>query len=71
VTHILCHLCGEWQGNVSPDKPSGHLLVKCMDQVCSGKVRWQTVILTNHALNLSGFHAGSVACVSPGWGEMF
>jgi hypothetical protein len=33
-------------------KPGGHLLVKCMDQVCSGKVRWQTVILTNHTVGL-------------------
>lgn len=23
-------------------KPGGYLLAKCMDQVCSGKVRWQT-----------------------------
>lgn len=27
----------------------GFLLVKCQDQVCSGKVRWQTVDFTAHA----------------------
>jgi hypothetical protein len=30
----------------------GCLLVKCQDQVCSGKVRWQTVDFTNHAMSL-------------------
>lgn len=30
-------------------KPYGFLLVKCQDQVCSGKVRWQTIDFTNHA----------------------
>jgi hypothetical protein len=28
-------------------KPGGYLLWKCMDQVCSGKVRWQTYEFTN------------------------
>jgi hypothetical protein len=27
----------------------GILLVKCQDQVCSGKVRWQTIDFANHA----------------------
>ena len=27
----------------------GYLLLKCMDQVCSGKVRWQTDEFTEHA----------------------
>lgn len=27
----------------------GYLLLKCQDQVCSGKVRWQTHEFTNHA----------------------
>lgn len=27
----------------------GMVLVKCMDQVCSGDVRWQTIDFTNHA----------------------
>jgi hypothetical protein len=27
----------------------GTLLVKCQDQVCSGKVRWQTIDFANHA----------------------
>lgn len=30
----------------------GYLLLKCQDQVCSGKVRWQTVEFTNHAASL-------------------
>ena len=30
-------------------RPDGILLVKCMDQVCSGKVRWQTIEFANHA----------------------
>lgn len=30
----------------------GYLLFKCQDQVCSGKVRWQTVEFTNHAASL-------------------
>jgi len=30
-------------------KPGGILLVKCQDQVCSGKVHWQTHIFTNYA----------------------
>jgi tRNA G10 N-methylase Trm11 len=33
-------------------KPRGHLLVKCMDQVCSGQKRWVTDIVTNHAAEL-------------------
>lgn len=33
-------------------KPGGMLLVKCQDQVCSGKVRWQTIEFTNHAVGL-------------------
>lgn len=35
-------------------KPGGYLLVKCQDQVCSGKVRWQTDLVTN-ALELYGW----------------
>jgi hypothetical protein len=31
------------------NKPRGRLLVKCMDQVCSGRMRWQTVEVTNCA----------------------
>jgi hypothetical protein len=30
-------------------KPGGHVLMKCQDQVSSGKVRWQTVWFTNAA----------------------
>lgn len=30
-------------------RPNGILLVKCQDQVCSGKVRWQTLDFSNHA----------------------
>lgn len=33
--------------------PKGHLLVKCQDQVCGGKVRWQGLEFANHGtLNL-------------------
>lgn len=35
-------------------KPGGHLLVKCMDQVCSGQMRWQTDAVTRKAQE-SGF----------------
>lgn len=31
-----------------------HLLVKCMDQVVSGKVRWQTIDFTNHVHAYTG-----------------
>jgi hypothetical protein len=27
----------------------GYLLLKCQDQVCSGRPRWQTIEFTNHA----------------------
>lgn len=30
----------------------GFLLMKCQDQVCSGKVRWQTVVFTRRASEL-------------------
>lgn len=30
-------------------KVNGFLLIKCQDQVCSGAVRWQTRIFTEHA----------------------
>lgn len=30
----------------------GYLLLKCQDQVCSGKVRWQTIEFTNQAFGL-------------------
>jgi hypothetical protein len=33
-------------------KIGGHLLAKCMDQVCSGQVRWQTDVLTARAVEL-------------------
>ena len=33
-------------------KPSGVLLLKCQDQVCSGAVRWQTDEFTAHAETL-------------------
>lgn len=33
-------------------KPGGTLLLKCQDQVCSGKVRWQTRIFANYAEGL-------------------
>ena len=33
-------------------KPGGFLLVKCQDQVCSGKVRWQTRSFADHAEDL-------------------
>ena len=32
--------------------PSGYVLVKCMDQVCSGHVRWQTDEFSAHAQSL-------------------
>lgn len=35
-------------------RTGGILLVKCMDQVCSGAVRWQTVEFTNHAVDNCG-----------------
>ena len=31
---------------------TGYLLVKCQDQVSSGKVRWQTIEFANHAATL-------------------
>lgn len=31
---------------------SGHLLVKCQDQVCSGRVQWQTRLFADHAETL-------------------
>lgn len=30
-------------------RPGGRLLLKCQDQVCSGKVRWQTRLFADHA----------------------
>lgn len=30
-------------------KPKGIVLLKCMDQVCAGKKRWQTIEFPNHA----------------------
>jgi hypothetical protein len=33
-------------------KPKGMVLVKCMDQVCSGQKRWQTHEFTRHAESL-------------------
>jgi hypothetical protein len=30
--------------------PGGILLLKCMDQVCSGQVRWQTIEFSQHAV---------------------
>lgn len=30
-------------------RAGGHVLLKCQDQVSSGKVRWQTIEFTNHA----------------------
>lgn len=33
-------------------RPGGYLLLKCQDQVCSGKVRWQTYEFTFHAYGL-------------------
>lgn len=30
-------------------RPGGYLLLKCQDQVCSGKVRWQTRLFPDHA----------------------
>lgn len=35
--------------------PNGHLLLKCQDQVCGGKVRWQTIEFAGYAA-----HAGLV-----------
>ena len=32
--------------------PKGYLLVKCQDQVCGGKVRWQTDEFSAHGLSL-------------------
>lgn len=33
-------------------KSGGYILVKCQDQVCSGKIRWQTDIFTEWAKHL-------------------
>lgn len=33
-------------------KAGGYLLLKCQDQVCSGKIRWQTIEFTIHARTL-------------------
>jgi hypothetical protein len=33
-------------------KPAGHLLVKCMDQVCCGRMWWQTDLVTKWATEL-------------------
>lgn len=33
-------------------KPGGILLVKCQDQVCSGRIWWQTDLFTTHANSL-------------------
>ena len=33
-------------------RPGGYLLLKCQDQVCSGRVRWQTDEFTRHAESL-------------------
>lgn len=30
----------------------GHLLLKCQDQVCSGRIRWQTLDFANFAMGL-------------------
>lgn len=32
--------------------PGGLMLLKCQDQVCSGKVRWQTIEFINHATKI-------------------
>lgn len=33
-------------------KPKGTVLLKCQDQVCSGKIRWQTLEFSNYAVGL-------------------
>lgn len=33
-------------------RAGGRLLLKCQDQVCSGRVRWQTLEFANHAAGL-------------------
>lgn len=33
-------------------KPKGFMLVKSMDQVCSGKKRWQSIEFANHGIGL-------------------
>lgn len=33
-------------------KPTGTMLVKCQDQVSSGRVRWQTLEFSNHGIGL-------------------
>ena len=35
-------------------RSGGVLLLKCQDQVCSGKVRWQTIEFANHAASCGG-----------------
>ena len=35
-------------------RPGGFLLLKCQDQVSSGKVRWQTIEFANHAASCGG-----------------
>ena len=44
---LICHSVEEC---IRVVKPKGYLLVKCMDQVVSGKVVWQTDIITNIAM---------------------
>lgn len=35
-------------------RPGGILLVKCQDQVCGGRVRWQTLEFANHGIDAIG-----------------
>ena len=35
-------------------RPGGVLLVKCQDQVCGGRVRWQTLEFSNHGQDVIG-----------------
>jgi hypothetical protein len=61
--HYGVDVPGTWQGRMRSIldgtvecarvvEPRGHLLVKCMDQVCSGLVRWQTDEVTRTAESL-------------------
>lgn len=71
-----------WQGRMSlcchgviecarVTAPGGHLLIKCQDQVCSGKVRWQThdfaeIARTNGCELIDMLHLVSYRAQPPG-----
>lgn len=46
--HLICDGIAHLAGRLNK---GGRLLLKCQDQVCGGKVRWQTVTFTQMAWN--------------------